>query len=246
MIYSKEYVKEKFPYANCIEINSCSYTTFSIENVDDFLAFMDIVKPSLIFVKESFVDIEDLTIDILFEHRNGLNPNLFNDKEFVQFITPMCQAHNRKLQENLLTEIPANVSVFVLHEGCCVEFTYENNINPNNIELDPENALLDIVHNANEKYNKIQENKRREELAKIKDQEIMLGQLILSDERFLRCTSQPKRKQYIRQLIQSELGDEYALLKNHWIMPNRGLRSDVDWFIEDLWAQREKTTNKTE
>ena len=127
-----------------------------------------------------------------------------------------------------------------------IRFTYRNNINPQNIILSPRDALLNIMNSTETEYAQIKAVKRREELAKIKDQEIMLGQLILSDERFLRCTSQPKRKQYIRQLIQSELGDEYALLKNHWIMPNRGLRSDVDWFIEDLWAQREKITNKTE
>lgn len=243
MIYSKEYIKEKFPYATCIEINSCSYTTFSIENVDDFLAFMDIVKPSLIFVNESFVDVEDLTIDILFEHRNGLNPNLFNDKEFVQFITPMCQAHNRKLQKNLLTDIPANVSVFVLHEGCCIEFTYENNINPNNIELQPENALLDIMHNANEEYNKIQENKRREELKRLKNEEELLKQKILNDDRFAKCTSQAKRKLYIRSLLKSELGDEYALIKKHWVMENRGFSSDVEWFIEQLWEEKKSNGN---
>lgn len=245
MIYSKEYIKQQFPYATFIEVTNGSHL-FTIDNEDEFVSFMSLIKPSIIFISEHFINIKGCKIDTSFEERYAINPALFEDKDYLKFILPMCEAHNEAVQNSVLSNIPIGISVFVLHEGVSIRFTYRNNINPQNIILSPRDALLNIMNSTETEYAQIKAVKRREELAKIKDQEIMLGQLILSDERFLRCTSQPKRKQYIRQLIQSELGDEYALLKNHWIMPNRGLRSDVDWFIEDLWAQREKITNKTE
>ena len=238
MIYSKEYVKQQFPYAMCIELHNNPTSTFEIETEDDFLTFMNVVKPSIIFINELFINIDRFKIDTTFERRNGLNPALFEDKDFVKYISPMCKEHNKQLENNILTDIPANISVFVLHEGCCIQFTYVNNINPHNLELYPSNALLEIIHNSESKWNEIKATKRQRELEQLELQKNSLKNKILNDERFALCKSQPKRKAYIRQLLQFELGNEYNILKNHWVMENRGYRSDVDWFIEQLWEEK--------
>ena len=243
MIYSKEYVKEKFPYATCIELHNNPSSTFKIETENDFLAFMNIVKPSIVFTSELFVNIDFFKIDTTFERRNGLNPAFFEDKDFVKFILPMCEEHNKNIQNNIVTNIPANISVFVLHDGCCIQYTYQNDINPHNITLSVTDALLEIIHNNEEKWNEIKAAKRKKEFEELDMQRDKLKNKILADEKFTKCTSQPKRKSYIRQLLQLELGNEYNILKKHWIMENRGFRSDVDWFIEEVWDEKKSNCN---
>ncbi len=211
-----------------------SFDGFVFSNMSQFLNFLNDNNIKNVFIEEIFSELDDYSItkDML-EEEVDLNSNL--GKQILNEVDLYNSA--LKLVD---FSIPSQIIFCVFYESHC--FYYEHNngfIIGGEPLLEPEDKLETILDNFKQELD-IERNKHDELIA---DQITQLKAFIANDPSFKLCKNKGLRKDYIINLFNNVLGDEFNELKDHWYHPNINfLYKGAISLVELLW--NELKTNK--
>lgn len=204
---------------------------FNIENFIDFVHFQ---KINAVFGCELFEDAEDYLItDEIIESQLGR----YTSEEIFNIIIDDIDKYNKKVCE-VNFDVPFLYVVACLYEG---QYFYIKTGIDRGIDetflMEPEKKIQEIVVNNEKKIQDIQQEKRviTEQLKE------ELKEIIVKDNKFLKCTNKTLRINYIKNLLSNDLDEHFELLKKLWLADTiKGIYQEPIDFIEILWREINK------
>lgn len=200
-------------------------------NLDNLIDFIHAQRINVVFGCEIFDDADDYLItEEVIEEELGK----YSAEELKSIIANDIKEYNERVYE-IDFDIPSLYIVACLYQG--QYFYTKNRINRGGDEkflIDPNEKLQEIVVD-NER--KIQE-KREERRNTLEELKRELKEIIIKDDKFLKCTNARLRVNYIRELLANELDEHFEPLRKFWMSEtSRGIYQEAIDLIELIWRE---------
>lgn len=200
-------------------------------SIDNFIDFVHSQKINAVFGCEVFEDAEDylITTEII-EAELGK----YEAEEMSNIIIEDIRKYNEKVCE-VDFNIPFLYIVACLYEGqyFYTKMRVDRGINESFL-IAPEEKLQEIVIN-NEKNIQKKSQERRKTIDQLKKE---LKEIIVNDDKFLKCTNKALRMSYIKDLLANGLDEHFEPLKKFWIAESvKGVYQEPIDLVELIWRE---------
>ena len=185
----------------------------------------------MVFGSELLEDAEDYLItNEIIERKLGR----YNAEEMYNIIINDIEDYNKKMRE-------IDFSISFLYIFAClyngkyifVKMKVDRGIDDNFL-IEHEDGLKEIVLN-NEKNIQMKKQETHEIVNQLKKE---LREIIVNDEKFIKCTNKKLRMNYIKDLLTNRLDEHFEPLRKLWIAETvRGIYQDPIDFVELIWRE---------
>lgn len=200
-------------------------------SIDNFIDFVRSQKINVVFGSELLEDAEDYLItDEIIERELGR----YNAEEMYDIIINDIENYNKKVCE-IDFSIPFLYIFACLYNGkyIFVKMKVDRGIDDKFL-IEPEDRLKEIVLN-NEKNIQMKRQETHEIVNQLKKE---LREIIVNDEKFIKCTNKKLRMNYIKDLLTNRLDEHFEPLRKLWIAETvRGIYQDPIDFVELIWRE---------